>query len=87
MIDYIQKHREFSVHQHYQTTEVQPHLSHFKKQPVFKVLYYQGDEETKTIKEIDSVLLDSFNGMSNETPSFSRNRIKTTRFTSFFLYA
>ena len=63
LVDYIQKHRDFSIHQFYSSNEETPHLNHLKKQPVFKAIYYKGNEELHAVEEIDSVMIEHFDSL------------------------
>lgn len=60
IIDYIQKHRDYSIYQDYTSTDETPHLSHLKKNPVFRVCFYKGDEATQSVIEKDVVTIDQF---------------------------
>lgn len=60
LIDYIQKHRDFSIHQVYTSNDVMPKLSHLKKQCVFKAIFYKGNEAMQSVEEVDSVMIEQF---------------------------
>lgn len=59
IIRYIHRHKTFSVHQSL-SNPPSHHLKAFQNLPVFKVSYYQGDEKTHSIREIASLMIDSF---------------------------
>ena len=61
LINYIHKQRKFSVHQRVPAAS-SVHLRQFKRQSVFKAIYYRGDEATQSVREVDAVETDLAGG-------------------------
>lgn len=57
LINYIHKQRKFSVHQRAPPAS-SVHLRQFKRQSVFKAVFYRGDEATQSVREVDAVETD-----------------------------
>ena len=57
LINYIHKQRKFSVHQRTPPAS-SVHLRQFKRQSVFKAIFYRGDEVTQSVREVDAVETD-----------------------------
>ena len=57
LINYIHKQRKFSVHQRTPPAS-SVHLRQFKRQSVFKAIFYRGDEATQSVREVDAVETD-----------------------------
>ena len=57
LINYIHKQRKFSVHQRTPPAS-SVHLRQFKRQSVFKAIFYRGDEATQSVREGDAVETD-----------------------------
>ena len=57
LINYIHKQRKFSVHQRAPPAS-SVHLRQFKRQSVFKAIFYRGDEATQSVREVDAVETD-----------------------------
>ena len=69
LIDYIQNHSDFIIFQHYDSARSAPRLKHLKNHPVFKAIYYKGDEKSQSVVEVDSVLIDMFDSIFISTIS------------------
>ena len=91
LIDYIQNHRDFIIFQHYDQARSAPRLKHLKKHPIFKAIYYKGDEQSQSVVEVDSVMIDLFESILfpfswyHILHSLYSNWSKTPWFTSLFL--
>ena len=57
LMNYILKKRKFSVHQRVPPSS-SVHLRQFKRQSVFKAIYYRGDEATQRVREVDAAETD-----------------------------
>ena len=57
LINYIHKQRKFGVHQRTPPAS-SVHLRQFKRQSVFKAIFYRGDEATQSVREVDAVETD-----------------------------
>ena len=82
IIRYISRHTLYSVHQlHAEKSDL--NLKSFRNLPVFKVIYYQGDESTKEVNEVASVLIDSFEETGLNPPGDPRSFFLPEGYRSF----
>ena len=82
IIRYISRHKLYSVHQ-FHAEKNGLNLKSFRNVPVFKVIYYQGDESAKDVEEVASVLIDSFEESSLNPPGDPRSFFLPEGYRSF----
>ena len=82
IIRYISRHKLYSVHQ-FHAEKNGLNLKSFRNVPVFKVIYYQGDESAKDVEEVASVLIDSFEESGLNPPGDPRSFFLPEGYRSF----
>lgn len=82
IIRYISRHKLYSVHQ-FHAEKNGLNFKSFRNVPVFKVIYYQGDESLKDVKEVTSVLIDSFEESGLNPPGDPRSFFLPEGYRSF----